>query len=317
MRPYDARVTAIESVAVVGSGAMGAMYAAHLAAAGVPVRLVARGPRAVRLRQGLTVNGERLTAEVVDADAADGLPPAGLVLVAVKHAHLDAAIEDVRCVVGPETTFLSVLNGLDSEERLAAAFAPEQVLLANALAMDARRVGDAITYRQAGRIVFGPAEPGTQGERVQAVRDLLDRAGLAWETPDDMRHAMWWKFMVNVGVNQASALTRRGYGAFVDDGPCRLLMRALMDEVIAVGRAEGVDLGDADLARWDAVLAAQPADGWTSMHQDAEAGRPTEVDAFAGHVVALGERHGIPTPYNRAALWALRGLAEGADDLGT
>ena len=63
------------------------------------------------------------------------------------------------------------------------------------------------------------------------------------------------------------------------------------------------------LERWEAVLAAQPADGWTSMLQDVAAGRPTEVDILAGHVVELGCRHGIPTPHNLTALWALQGLA--------
>lgn len=281
------------------------MYAAHLAAAGVEVRLLARGERAERLR-GLTVNGEPLAAQIVDPRDAQ---PADLVLVAVKSSRLGEAIDDMRAAVGPQTTILSVLNGLKSEERLVEAFGPEPVLLCIALAMDARRDGGRVTYRQAGRLVIGSGLPDGQLDRVSAVQNVLDRAGLAWESPADMRHEMWWKFMINVGVNQASALTRTGYGAFVPEGPCRDLMRALMDEVIAVGRADGIDLGDADLERWEAVLAAQPADGWTSMLQDVAAGRPTEVDILAGHVVELGRRHGIPTPHNRTALWALQGLA--------
>lgn len=287
---------------------MGAMYAAHLAKAGVPVVMLAGGERAARLND-LTVNGEPLEAQVVDPRS-EQARPVDLVLVAVKSDALETAIEDMRPVVGPRTTILSVLNGLASEERLGEAFDAEQVLLCIALAMDAMRDGSRVSYRQAGRLVVGPAVLGTQTDRLGAVQAVLDRAGLAWETPADMRHAMWWKFMVNVGINQASALTRAPYGAFVPDGPRRDLMLALMDEVVAVGRAEGVDLGAADLARWDAVLSAQPVDGWTSMLQDVAAGRPTEVEIFAGHVVELGRRHGIPTPHNLTALWALRGLAE-------
>lgn len=125
-----------------------------------------------------------------------------------------------------------------------------------------------------------------------------------------MRPQMWWKFMVNVGgVNQASAVLDKPYGAFVEDGPARWLMLALMTEVIEVGRAEGgVDLGGVkDLERWDHVLANQPAEGITSMHQDVLAGRSTEVDIFAGgEVVELGIRHSIPTPpYNQTIHWIL------------
>ncbi|MDO5629583.1 MAG: ketopantoate reductase C-terminal domain-containing protein [Mobilicoccus sp.] len=73
-----------------------------------------------------------------------------------------------------------------------------------------------------------------------------------------------------------------------------------------MSRAEGVPLGAEDLARWEDVLAKQPPQGWTSMHQDVVAGRPTEVDIFAGRVVELGERHGIDTPVNRTIGWILR-----------
>ena len=122
-----------------------------------------------------------------------------------------------------------------------------------------------------------------------------------------MRHRMWWKFMVNVGINQASAVLDAPYGAFQSEGDPRALMMALIDEVVAVANAEGVALGAADIASWSEVLAAQPVAGRTSMHQDARAGRPTEVDTFGGRVVALGERHGIATPVNQTVVWVLRG----------
>ncbi len=301
----------VRTVAVVGAGAMGGMYAAHFVRAGFDVLLVATGERADRLRaQPLVVNGEPLRANVVDPAEPDAVAaPADLVLIAVKDAQLAEASELVEPLMGDQTTVLSVLNGLDSEHAVAGRYGAERVLLCVAAAMDARRDGQRVTFRQAGRLTFGPARPGESAERVAAVQDALDRAGLAWSTPTDMRHAMWWKFLVNVGINQASAVLRAPYGAFQHDGPARSLMRALQDEVVAVARAEGVDLGAADLAAWDEVLAGQPVEGWTSTLQDVEAGRPTEVEIFAGRVVALGAAHGIPTPYNQSMLWILRDRA--------
>lgn len=117
-----------------------------------------------------------------------------------------------------------------------------------------------------------------------------------------MRHRLWWKFMVNVGINQASAMLRAPYGAFQSAGEARDLMWTLMGEVLLISAAEGVPLGDADLQAWDAVLANQPPAGMTSMHQDVEAGRRTEVASFAGRVVELGRRHGVPVPRNEEML---------------
>ena len=297
----------ITSVAVVGAGAMGAMYAAHFAATGFRVRLVARGDRAHRLAQtGLTVNDVPLTAEVVDTDTGHH-DPADLVVFAVKHQQLPAALDTVAPLVGPDTLFLSVLNGLDSEGVIAQRFdTADRVLLCIALAMDAERDGAAIRYRQVGKLVFGDpvGVPGVSA-RVRRVQRAFDRAGLAWDTPADMRHQMWWKFMVNTGINQASAALRAPYGVFQSDGPGRSLMWALIDEVIAVGRAEGVKLGQADRDLWDQVLAGQPTEGMTSMLQDVLAGRPTEVDIFAGRIMELGQKHGIPTPHNQTLWWIL------------
>lgn len=297
----------IESVAIVGAGAMGAMYAAHFADAGFATSLIARGERAARLRDpGLLVNGAPLATRVVDLDT-EVPDPVGLIVVAVKSGQLDEAIADLAPLVGEHTTILSVLNGLDSEAALADAYGAERVLLSVALAMDAEREGRDVTYRQSGMLVFGEARNEPPSQRVVAVQEALDHAELRWQTPVDMRHQMWWKFMVNVGINQASAVLRAPYGAFAVDGPAREFMSALIGEVIEVARAEGVHLGPDDLARWDHVLAGQPAGGRTSMHQDVEAGRPTEVGIFAGRVVELGRSHGIATPFNQAVAWILAG----------
>lgn len=310
----------IETVAVVGAGAMGAMYADHFTRAGLRTLLLAHADRADRLRsQPITVNGHLLEAEVTDPLDVGGEPAtADLVLVAVKHAHLAEAVELIRPVLSPDTTILSILNGLDSEEiilsglrRTGLAVTADQVPLCIALAMDAEREGHEVRFTQSGRLVFGPAAAGTTGHvtpRIGAVQDALTRSGLAWSTPDDMRHQLWWKFMVNVGINQASAVLRAPYGAFQQPGPAYDLKMALIGEVRAVAAAEGVALTDDDVARWHTVLAGQPADGMTSMHQDVLAGRPSEVDIFAGRVVELGQRHGIPVPHNETMLWILQAL---------
>lgn len=300
----------ISSVGILGAGALGAMYAAHLLDAGVDVSFVADGNRADRLRSAeLTVNGTRYDIPVLDPTK-DGHTPFDLVVVAVKAHQLTDSLDLITPVVDDRTTFLSVLNGLDSERIIGERFSPEQALLCIALAMDSDRDGSAVTYTSPGRLEIGdgPATrtpDGSPSDRLRAVQQVLDRAGLAWESPEDIEHRMWWKFLVNVGGNQASAVTGATYGQLREPGPARELMDALQQEVVAVANAEGVALGPEDVRRWYAVLDGQPYEGRTSMLQDVVAGRPTEVDVFAGRVVALGEQRGIPTPYNRCMLWIL------------
>ncbi|MGD9330984.1 MAG: ketopantoate reductase C-terminal domain-containing protein [Desulfobacterales bacterium] len=141
----------------------------------------------------------------------------------------------------------------------------------------------------------------------------FDRAGIPHDTPEDMVRTPWWKYMINVGMNQASAVT----GApqhdvnrciFQTSADARALMRALMNEVIALGKALEANLTASDIDDGIDILQTLSPEGKTSMLQDVEAGRQTEVAMFAGQVVALGRQHGIATPVNEALLHMIRVL---------
>lgn len=295
----------ISNVGILGAGAMGGLYASHFCAGGFNVYSICRSERANRIRSdGLIVNDEQLPINICDIDTLKSdsqQPTMDLVIVAVKHHQLMEALDDVAQVVSDQTIFLSVLNGLDSEESIAGRFGPQRVLYCIALAMDAARDGNRIRFHQAGKLVFGEKDNTHPSEVVLAVQQALDRADLSYETPTDMLRELWWKFMVNVGINQASALLGASYGAFVAPGPARSLMDNLIAEVIATSSHAGVNLDDADVERWYAVLANQVADGKTSMLQDVQAHRPTELEIFAGRVIRMGREYGVPTPYNQSA----------------
>lgn len=306
----------IESVVIQGAGAMGAVYASRfLHAKGIRVAFLARGERAARLRaEGVTVNGTRLDVPVIDAASPDQPAPrptdsrADLVIVALKDRALPGALPDLQAVVGPRTTILSVMNGLDSEATLAAAYGQDKVLYAIAVGIDALREGGAVTFTTSGKIIFGEARNETLTPRVRRVQAALDRAGLANETPPDMIRMLWWKYMVNVGINQASAVLRAPYGVFHTNPEAQALMESLMREAIALAQAEGVDLREDDIAAWYTFLNTLSPQGKTSMLQDLEAGRPTEVEIFAGKAVALGAARRIPTPVNETVLRIIRVL---------
>jgi len=222
--------------------------------------------------------------------------------VALKHHHLSGAVDDLRGFVGPDTLLLSVMNGLDSEETLSAAYGAEKVLLAMSVGIDAVREGNRVVYSKPGTVYFGEADNTTLSARVRRVQAAFDRAGIAHHTPNDMVRWLWWKFMVNVGVNQASAVLRAPYRVFQTLPDAQAVMEALMREVIQVAQAAGVNLTEQDLTDWYGFLNSLSPDGKTSMLQDIEAGRKTEVELFAGKMAALGRQYAIPTPVNQTVL---------------
>lgn len=290
-------MTAIGSVAIVGAGAMGASYAAMFTdAGGFDVCLVAREKRYERLRQeGLNVNGRHYDVVVVHPDHAH--PPADLVLVALKHHHLAQALPDIKALTGDDTTILSVMNGLESEEIIGSVVGMEKLVYAVAVGMDAVREKGRVTYASPGRIIFGVTDP-AGSRHIPRLSQALGRAGIAHSVSEDIQSSLWWKFMVNVGINQASAVLGAPYGAFQSSPDARELMRMLMQEVIDLAPKAGIALFQKDLEKWCDVLAQLAPDGKTSMLQDMEAGRKTEVEIFAGKVVALGRHYGVPTPVN-------------------
>jgi len=301
----------IDSVAILGSGAMGGLYASYFNKSDLTLYCIARGGRGKRLqRDGLCVNGEHIPLNVLDPANKAGATTVDLVIIAVKHHQLQTALDDLAPFVDDNTTFLSVLNGLDSEEVIGARFGIQHVLYCIALGMDARRQDNQIVFENSGRLVFGEADNSRPSERVRCAQAALDRAGLSWETPTNMLHELWWKFMMNVGVNQASAVMGATFGDFQNSEHARALMDTLTNEVIEISKHSGVNLGKEDMRRWHQVLANLAPQGKTSMLQDVEAGRLTEVDIFAGRVIAMGRRFNVPTPYNDAVYRILNVLSE-------
>ena len=297
----------IRSVLICGAGAVGSSYAARLhdLDAGC-VALVAAGERRARLdRDGLTVNGRAYHLRTV-APGEPG-PHPDLLVVAVKQHHLSAAIEDVRPLVGRSTVIVSLLNGITSEAVLGRAFDPEQILPAFVVGNDVVRRGSETRYSRIGTLVFGAVSNDPRDRRVAAVSELLERAGLPYRVPPDILREQWWKFMLNVGVNQVSAVLRAPYRAF-EVPEVRQLTRQASLEVVAIAQREGIGLQPRDVEDIFPIIATLAPEGKTSMLQDVEAGRKTEVEIFAGTVVERGRRHGLPTPVNELLGTLIRAL---------
>ena len=303
-------MTEIKRVAILGAGAMGAYFAARFFESGFETCLVARGKRNEKLtRDGLIVNGKKYHIPVVDPDTAS--QPVDLILVGLKHHHLQEAASGLDKLVNDSTVFLSVMNGLESEEILGSMYGMDKVVYALSLGIDAVRTGNEVNYTTPGTHYFGEARNETITPRVKRIQEAFDKAGIAWKTPEDMLRWLWWKFMINVGVNQASAVTRMTYSEFQQDKTAQELMESLMREVITLAKAAGIALTDEDITNWYPILNKLSPQGKTSMLQDIEARQKTEVEVFSGRAIALGKQYNIPTPVNETIFRVIKLLEKG------
>jgi 2-dehydropantoate 2-reductase len=293
----------IERIAIIGAAYASIFYGMDSES----VFFVADGERAGRLeREGVLVNGRPYSIPV--HRPGEPSQPADLIIVAVKNHHLDTAIDALRDSVGYNTVILSLMNGIDSEGRIGWVYGAEKVLYSMVLGIDAVRVRNEVRYSVHGRIFFGEAKNLTYTDRVMRVKNLFDRAGIAYVIPEDMIRALWWKFMINVGINQASAALRSTYALFQIPGESQVLMESAMREVATIAGKLDIHLSEEDIRDWYDVLSKLSAEGKTSMLQDVEAGRKTEVEMFSGKVIELGKKLGVPTPVNERLFRLIRDM---------
>ena len=281
---------------VIGAGAIGMLCAAPLAKTeGVSLRVAASGERLNRLREhGLYLNGQPLQAEFTSGN---GGRTADFILIATKAAGYSDALELAAEFAGPQTVIVPLLNGISAEETAKRRFPGNNVVCGFFLGHASVRNGNRIEHDGVGTFYFGTTASDAP-ETVRRTAELFRRAGISCAVPEDMRAALWKKFVLNIGVNQATAHFRADYGE-LQRNPSRIeFTMRLMREASAVAEKLGVaDAAEMPEAAMQTIL-AMPGNVKTSMFQDVEAGRPTEIALFAGTICRLGRETGVPTPLN-------------------
>lgn len=301
-------------IVVVGAGGVGGYFGARLARGGQQVTVVARGAHldAIR-REGLrvrsAVEGE-YTAPVTAVEQVDGLPPADAVLLCVKSFDTEAAVAQVRGVVGPETPVLSLQNGVDNEEKIDALLGPGRALGGVAYVFATIEAPGVIAHTFAGTVVLGEMD-GRSTPRAERLRDAFTAAGVPVTLSNDIRRVLWEKYLMLAAQAGLTALTRLPIGVIRDTPETWRVYRLIVEELAALGRASGVALA-ADAVETTLANAGKLAPHLSSsMQYDLVHGKRLELDALHGHAVRLGERLGVPTPTVFAVYAALKPHAEG------
>ncbi len=287
----------MKEIYLIGLGAIGAMVAAKLQDAGkCSLKVIVDSARRERYtREGIFVNNKKYAFSYISPD--EKSMPADLVIVSVKNYNLKEAIEGMRPFIGKNTSIMSLLNGIDSETVIGREFGMDKMLYSFHVATDAVRIGNNIRYTNIGRIVFG--EKGSPSQRVTALRLLLESSGIPCIVPEDILRELWWKFMMNVGINQTSAILKAPYGVYQKSETARSLMRDACLEVVRIAEKLGINIKESDIDQYEDIIKSLSPELKTSMLQDVEAFRKTEVEAFSGTIVRLGGKYGVETPVNQ------------------
>jgi 2-dehydropantoate 2-reductase len=288
--------------AIVGSGAVGGYYGARLARAGQRVSFIARGAHLQAIRQGGLHVRSPLGDFTVHAEAEDTpsrIGPVDAVFYAVKAYDNPTALPLLDALVGPRTVVLTLQNGVDSPDEIAARIGRDKVIagptyIATAL-VEPGVIEQTGTNR---RIVFGEVfgDPPRLSDRVLTLRDVMAEADIQAEAVADARAAMWEKFSYLAPFAGFSGASRLPLGPIWKDPFTRALFQAAVGEVIAVARAEGVDIAGDVEQRLKAYADSLPGTMRASLLIDLSQGRRIEVESLQGSVVRRGARAGVPTP---------------------
>ena len=288
----------IENVLICGLGAVGSIYADKINKFSPDkLRILVNHERFERYSKSpIVFNGRELRLNYVLPQNTDNFK-ADLIIVATKYDGLCDAIKNIKNFIADDTIIISLLNGVTSESLVAKEYGWDKLLLAYFIGHSAMRDGRYITQDGVGKIVFGSKNSDKTNEI--RLKKYFDAVGIDYEIPQDILHALWLKYMMNVSTNQPSAILGMTFGEMNSNKKFLDFAKKLMQEVQMVAKAEGVKNTDKMIEEAFSAVSKMIPDGKTSMYQDVLAGRKTEVDMFAGTMIEFGKKHNIPVPYNQ------------------
>lgn len=303
----------IQSVAILGAGAVGSYIIWGLSKKdNIRLGVIAEGNRAQRLKEsGCAINGAVYRPEVWTPQEAQGVD---LLVVALKYGSLPGALESIKTAVGSNTVVMSLMNGVDSEELIAAQVGAEH-LLYSFIKVASHKEADGYHFDPDATlgVIYGELSAPFESERVQAVRELFTDSGVNFRVTEHIQEEMWSKFRLNVCNNLPQAILGAGVGCYSDSAHIKAISDGLRRELEAIAAAKGIDLSKA--AAVSTHGSTVPPTARYSTLQDLDAGRHTEIDMFSGALMRMGRELGIPTPYNEYTYHMIKALEEKNDGL--
>jgi 2-dehydropantoate 2-reductase len=296
-------------IGVIGAGGVGGYYGGRLAAVGNEVGFVARGEHLAAIRaRGLEVPAHdgTFTVQVAASDDSAEIGPCDAVLFCVKSYDTEQAAGLLDPLLRPETGVLSLQNGIDNEEKIAARIGPGHVL--GGVSFILTHIAEPGVIEQTGsvqRIVFGELD-GSRSGRAEALLAEFRRAEVDADLADDIRAVLWDKYAYLCALAGLTAATRLPIDELLRVPETRALFGRMVGEAAEVARAEGVALSD-EIVEEKIAFSEELAPGsYSSLHHDLVTGRRLELDALHGELTRRAARHGVNVPISEVIYGLLR-----------
>ncbi|MCQ2738757.1 MAG: ketopantoate reductase family protein [bacterium] len=284
----------INKVLICGLGAVGLAYANQLKDK-CDLLILADDERIKKYKQNSPVfNGEKVDLRYVSPSEKS---VQDLIIISTKYNGFFEAINYIKNYVGENTIILSLLNGISSEKEIAERYGEGKVIHSYYVGHSIVRCVNKVDYDGIGKIVFGsPFEKNKQN--LEILEKFFAENNINYEISEDIIYSMWLKFVLNIVVNQYSAIINSDFGRMKHNPVFYDYAKSLIAEVTKVAKAENIN----NIANFETdffkMLSELSDDGKSSMLQDILAKRKTEVEIFSGEIIRLGEKHNILTPFN-------------------
>lgn len=300
----------IKNVLICGIGAIGSIYAVKLLEnKKCNLKILVDETRLERYKQnGLDFNDKKYDFDYTLPQNTDNFK-ADLIIIAVKNSGLKWVIKNIRNFLTTDTTIMSLLNGITSEDEILEEYNNAKVLYSYFVGHTSTRLGRKITFDGVGNIIFGTLNDKFKKE-VEDVENFFKENNITFEIPKDINYARFCKYMMNVGLNQTSALSGASYKIFQQKGANYHLMLKLFEEVSLLAKAMGVKNYQNLISDALKYLDLMIPEGKSSMLQDILNGSKTEVEIFSKTIIDLGKKYNINVPYNQVVYDAICALEE-------
>lgn len=304
-------------IAVVGAGAVGCYFGGMLARAGAPVTLIGRRQHMEAVaRDGLFIDGLRVRERVPNILTSTELRAAQesqIILFCVKTVDTESVAQALAPYLGPNSVILSLQNGVDNIDRMESAAKIDAIPTVVYVACEMVAPGH-VKHSGRGDLVVGDLSRQTKrgirrAMELEAIAAIFERAGVLCRVSQTIEVELWTKMAMNCAYNAVSALSQSKYGRIVEFQETRVVIQQLIEETVAVARAEGILISESTLIESALKLGEAMANATSSTAQDIQRGKPTEIDSLNGYVARRGAAHGVPTPVNHV-LYALVKLLE-------
>lgn len=297
-------------IAIYGTGGVGGYFGGRLAQAGADVHLIARGDHLDALqRDGLRVKSVYgdFTVDVPATDDPAEIGPCEYVLFTVKSFDTEEAARELFPLLDDDTVVISLQNGLDNEEKIAAEIGREHVMGGVSYIFSTIAEPGVIEHT-GGPTSFTIGElDGGRSDRAERFVEWCERTeGMDAELSEAIQTDLWRKAAFICAQAGMTATVRLPLGEIRDDDESWRMYRRLIDEVCRVGRAMGIEMPDGTVSQWMEFANALDADAYSSLHYDMTHDKPMELDALHGTIVRRGREYDVAVPMNDAVYAILR-----------